>query len=715
VSTNPANANEREDAANAAVAASAINLLPKSHTRLFATTIFLGAFLLFLIEPLFAKLILPCFGGSAAVWAICLVFFQSALLLGYLYADLTTRRLTPKRQCAVHLGLFLVSLLWLPIAPQMFWRSLVQIDPAWRILGLLTFSIGLPFVLLSSTSPLLQTWYARRASGRSPYHLFALSNLASLLALLSFPFLIEPRLSSRQQSVLWSAVYGLFAICCSLSAWLSRSNPTNAFTVNEAPAIAEENTPPAFRSTLLWLSFSACGSMMLLAVTNHLSENVAPVPLLWVLPLALYLLSYAIVFTKRRLYSRWLFTRLLAVALGTAGYASYDSSITHAIQISVPLFCATLFVVCLFCHGQLVQGKPAAHYLTSFYLIIALGGAIGAVCVGLLAPHILSGVYELPVVLLVAAILGSVTLWQEGWSARIFWAGVSVAMCAVLVWNVRTTRESTVAMMRNFYGALRIQEFKAGRVLPYRSLIHGTIQHGAQYLTFPENRNPTTYYGRKSGVGLALQFCCDGPKRVGVIGLGAGTLAAYGKKGDSFRFYEINPQVIEVANGWFTFLKQSPAKSEIVPGDARLSLESEASQQFDVLAVDAFSGDAIPVHLLTKEAFAVYFRHLKPDGILAMHTSNTYLNLAPVVKLLAEDADYATRLIASEEDPLMLISSADWVLVTRNQRFLNAPETFAGIENIVVPPRLRLWTDDYNNLFEILRPVSYATRQSGGT
>ena len=649
------------------------------------------------------------------MWATCLVFFQIALLLGYFYADVTTRRLTRKRQCAVHLGLLLVSLLWLPIAPQMFWRAHVQVDPAWRILGLLTFSIGLPFALLSATSPLLQTWHARRASGRSPYHLFALSNLASLLALLSFPFLIEPRLSSHRQSVLWSAMYVLFAICCSLSAWLSRSNATNAFAVNEEPPIAGENTPPALRTKLLWLSLSACGSMMLLAVTNHLSENVAPVPLLWVLPLALYLLSFTIVFAKRRLYSRWLFARLLAVALGTAGYASYDSSITHAIQISVPLFCATLFVVCLFCHGELVQRKPAAHYLTSFYLIIALGGAAGAVCIGLLAPHILSGVYELPIVLLLAAILGSVILWQEGWSARIFWACVSVAMCAVLVWNVRTTRESTVAMMRNFYGALRIEEFKVGRVLPYRSLIHGTIQHGAQYLTFPENRNPTTYYGRKSGVGLALQFCCDGPKRVGVIGLGAGTLAAYGKKGDSFRFYEINPQVTEIANGWFTFLKQSPAKSEIVLGDARVSLESEASQQFDVLAVDAFSGDAIPVHLLTKEAFAVYFRQLKPDGILAVHTSNTYLNLAPVVKLVAEDAAYATRLIASEEDPLMLISSADWVLVTRNQPFLNAPETFAGSENIVLPPRLRLWTDDYNNLFEILRPVSYATRQSGGT
>ncbi len=712
---NPANANEREERASERRALSAPDSFSKAHRWLFAATIFLGAFLLFLIEPLFAKLILPWFGGSAAVWAICLVFFQTALLLGYFYADLTTRRLSPNRQSVAHLGLLLVSLLWLPIAPQVFWRSHAHVDPSWRILGLLTFSIGLPFVLLSATSPLLQTWYARRASGRSPYHLFALSNVASLLALLSFPFLIEPHLSSRQQSILWSALYGLFAICCSLSAWFNRSNATVSFAANEAAAVAEEKAPPTSRAKVLWLGLSACGSMMLLAVTNYLSQNVAPVPLLWVVPLALYLLSFALVFAKHQLYSRWFVARLLAVSLGTAGYAIYDSSITHAIQISVPLFCSALFVVCLFCHGELAQRKPAVHYLTSFYLIVALGGALGAICVGSLAPHVLSGIYELPIVLLLAAFLGIVVIWLEGWSARIFWASMTVAMCAVLVFNVRTTREDTVAMIRNFYGALRIQEFRAGRLLPYRTLLHGTIQHGAQYLSFPENRNPTTYYGRTSGVGLALQYCCDGPKRIGVIGLGAGTLAAYGKQGDAFRFYEINPQVIEVAKGWFTFLEQSPAKTEIILGDARLSLESEPSQQFDVLAVDAFSGDAIPVHLLTKEAFAVYFRHLKPDGILAVHTSNTYLNLSPVVKVLAEDADYPVRLIANDEDAPRMISSADWVLVTRNQEFLNKSDSFAGSEAIEVPAHLRLWTDEYNNLFEILRPVSYSTRQAGGS
>ena len=685
--------------------------MTKAHRLLFATTIFLGAFLLFLIEPLIAKLILPWFGGSAAVWATCLVFFQTALLLGYLYADATIRRLSARRQSVLHLGLLLVSLLWLPIAPQMFWRSHVRVDPAWRILGLLTFSIGLPFLLLSSTSPLLQTWYARRAPDRSPYHLFSLSNLASLLALLSFPFLIEPRLSSRHQAALWSATYALFALCCVLSAWISRSYPPIAPTATET---SQEEAAPSFSTKLLWLGLAACSSMMLLAATNHLSENVAPIPLLWVVPLALYLLSFALVFAKRHFYSRWFVARLLVVALGAAGYAIYDSSITHAIQISVPLFCSALFVVCFFCHGELAQRKPAVRYLTSFYLTIALGGALGAVCVGLLAPHILSGIYELPIVLLLTAILASVVLWREGWSARIFWACVTVSMGAVLVYNVRTMRESTVAMMRNFYGSLRIQEFKTGLKLPYRSLVHGTIEHGAQYLSFPENRNPTTYYGRRSGAGLALRFCCDGPKRVGVIGLGAGTLAAYGKPGDSFRFYEINPQVVSVANGWFTFLKQSPAKIEIILGDARLSLESEPSQQFDVLAVDAFSGDAIPVHLLTKEAFAVYFRHLKPGGILAVHTSNTYLRLAPVVKMLAEDVDYASRLTSSDEDVTMMVSPADWVLVTRNQEFLNKQETFVGSENIDVPPHLRLWTDDYNNLYEILRPVSYVTHPSDG-
>jgi SAM-dependent methyltransferase len=691
----------------------------RSLRLLFGATVFLGAFLLFLIEPLIAKLILPWFGGGAAVWATCLVFFQSALLLGYFYADATSRRLAPRRQAALHIALLVVSLICLPVTPRAFWRGQVSVDPAWRILGLLTFSIGLPFVLLSATSPLVQAWYARRAPQYSPYHLFSLSNLASLLALLSFPFLIERRLTSHQQAALWSIAYGAFVVCCALAARLNRSSvavsPRSPDEIGTNDTNGSDAAPPTIQTKLLWLALSACGSMTLLSVTNHLSENITAVPLLWVAPLALYLLSFAVVFAKRRLYSRFLVTRLMAVALGGVGYAVYDPTIAQALQISVPLFLVALFIVCLFCHGELAQQKPQARDLTSFYLVIALGGAVGAVCVGLIAPHVLSGVYELPIVLLVAAALAAIVLWREGWSAQIFWTGVSIAMCVVLFLDVRGTRLHTILTTRNFYGALRIRELKTSGGTVYRELFHGTIKHGAQFMSFPENRNPTTYYGRRSGVGLALRFCCDGPKRVGVIGLGTGTLAAYGKPGDSFRFYDINPEVVRIARDWFTFLKQSPAKTEIVLGDARLSLESEAPQQFDVLAVDAFSGDAIPVHLLTREAFAVYFRHLKPDGILAVHTSNTYLNLTPVVKLLADDAEYATRFIASDDYDPDLVTSADWVLVTRNQKFLNVPETFAGSANISVPDGLHLWTDDRNSLFEVLRPISYVMQGSGGS
>lgn len=679
---------------------------------LFASTVFLGAFLLFLIEPLIAKLILPWFGGSAAVWAVCLVFFQTALLLGYFYADAASRRLSAGNLSAVHIALLVVSLACLPIAPQAFWRSHTGVDPAWRILGLLTFSIGLPFVLLSATSPLVQTWYARRAPRHSPYPLFSLSNAASLLALLSFPFFIERRLSSHRQAQLWSIAYGAFVVCCVVAAWLNRRKAMSSVPATNVSN--EAGSAPSAPTKLLWLALSACGAMMLLAVTNHLSENVAAVPLLWVIPLAAYLLSFALVFAKRRLYSRWLGTRLLAVALGGAGYAIYDPSIAEALQVGVPLFCLALFVVCWFCHGELALQKPPARYLTSFYLVVALGGALGAICVGLIAPHTLSGVYELPMALLLAALLAAFVLWQEGWSAQIFWMGVAAAMCAVLAYNVHVTRKDSVYLTRNFYGALRIEERKTGGGTVYRELFHGTIKHGAQFMAFPEDRNPTTYYGRKSGVGLALRFCCDGPKRVGAIGLGAGTLAAYGKAGDVFRFYEINPRVVEIARNWFTFLKQSPAHMDIVLGDARLSLESEAPQQFDVLAVDAFSGDAIPVHLLTREAFAVYFRHLKPEGILAVHTSNTYLNLAPVVKRLADDAGYPTRFIASDDYDPELIAAADWVLVTRNQKFLDEPETFVDSAEIEVPKGLRMWTDDSNSLFEVLRPISYVMQGGGG-
>jgi hypothetical protein len=675
---------------------------------LFPVTIFLGAFLLFLIEPLFAKLILPRFGGSAAVWATCLVFFQSALLLGYLYADVITRRLTAARQSTLHIALLLASLCFLPIAPHAIWSATDGSHPAAHILLLLALSIGTPFLLLSATSPLLQAWHARTKGGSEPYYLFALSNFASLLALLSFPFLIEPRISSHRQAQMWSALFVIFVAACAATAWLARGQmPTAPLASAQIPQSTGVARPPSTRDKLLWLSLSACGSMLLLSMTNHLMEDVAPVPLLWVLPLSLYLLTFTLAFNRRSLYSRWWMARLLAVTLGSLGYAIYDPSFTESLQVSVPLFCTGLFLCCLFCHGELALRRPDPNHLTSFYLMISLGGAIGAIFVGMLAPYLFAANYEFPLTLGLTAALATAVLWREGWLARLFWAAATVAMAVALVYHVREYEKHAILTVRNFYGSLRVNQYTDWLKQPYRALYHGKIEHGAQSLDPAKSRQATTYYGPKSGVGIALDYFSDDPKRVGVIGLGTGTIAAYGETGDYFGFYEINPLIVSIARSSFTYLRDTKAKVDITMGDARLSLASEAPQRFDVLALDAFSGDAIPIHLLTKEAFALYLRNLKPDGVLAVHTSNTYLDLAQVVKLLADDAQCSVRFISNNDEERKLIDASDWVLVTRNKDFLSDLDAIVVPDNITVSPKLRLWTDDYNNLFQILRPVDF--------
>jgi hypothetical protein len=692
------------EAAAATPAHAAVWNSTRAHAILLSVTVSLSAFLLFSLEPLFAKLILPWFGGSAAVWSTCLVFFQCALLLGYLYADITSRRLSATQQSFLHIALLVASLLLLPIAPNPSWRPQEGSEPAWRILGLLTASIGLPFVLLSATSPLLQMWYTRRNSSAEPYHLFALSNFASMVALLSFPLLIEPNIGSHKQVVLWSVLFTTYVILCSTAAWNARRSITVGLTSRSEPA--EPAAAPSAREKLLWLGLSACGSMLLLSVTNHLLENIAPVPLLWVLPLALYLLTFTLAFSRRRLYSRWPMVRLLAVALASVGYAVYEPSFATSVQLGVPFFCVGLFVCCFFCHGELARHRPAALRLTKFYLMISLGGVLGAIFVGLVAPHLFTSIYEFPVTLVFLAALAMVVLWREGWLPRIFWAVAAAALMVVLVRSVRSNQEGTILRVRNFYAPLSVKQCTNSLNEPYRSLYHGRIEHGAQFVRPPSSLLPTTYYAPDSGVGLAITQCCRNAKRIGAIGLGAGTLAAYGKTSDYFRFYEINPQVIAIADSSFGYLRDSAARIDIVPGDARLSLQNEAPQEFDVLAVDAFSGDAIPVHLLTKEAMAIYLRHLKPEGILAIHTSSEYLYLAPVVQLLADDVGYSTRWITSSYNQRTLAATSNWVLVTRNSRFIKDVDSSSSHRAIRVPPHLRLWTDDYNNLFQILRPVT---------
>ncbi|HLX46360.1 MAG TPA: fused MFS/spermidine synthase [Bryobacteraceae bacterium] len=656
---------------------------------LYGSTIFLSSFLLFLIQPIFAKLILPWFGGSAAVWTTCLVFYQVALLAGYAYAFIVVRRLSPRWQAVLHMVLLAAALAMLPVIPGAGWKPVGSSDPTWRILALLAVVLGLPYFLLSTTGPLLQAWYARVFQGTQPYRLFALSNAGALIALAAYPVLIEPRVATHAQDVAWSIGFAGFAALCGFTAWISRRG--------EVVSAKVAMIAPPRSQRVMWIALAAAGSMMLLATTNQLTQNVAAVPFLWIVPLAIYLVTFILCFESSRWYQRGLFLRLLAVALGGLGYAIYDIQFSDTILVAIPIFALGLFVCCMFCHGELSFLAPPAEYLTTFYLMIALGGALGAVFVGLIAPLVFSGIYELPIALLAVAGLALRLNWDGGWSQRLLWGVATVAMVVVVGAQVRAYHFNTRVVTRNFYGALRVIE--SGNA---RALYHGTVKHGSQFLTGAMRMSPTTYYGPPSGIGLALLYCCDRPKRVGVVGLGAGTVAAYGMPSDEFSFYEINPEVAEIAKSEFSFLSESTAKVRVKLGDARLTLEGEAPQEFDVLAIDAFSGDAIPVHLLTKEVFALYLRHLKPSGILAVHVSNQFLDLAPVVEQLAEAYGHPAVRIQSPRDEPRGMASATWVLVTRNREFLGRAE-IANVAEQIPPRALRMWTDDYNNLLQVIR------------
>jgi hypothetical protein len=660
-----------------------------------ACTIFVSAFLLFQVEPVIAKLILPWFGGSAAVWTTCLLFFQITLLLGYLYAHWTTGRCRPRTQAWIHAGLLGLSLLALPVVPGAGWRPGGGGNPILEILGLLAATVGLPYFMLSTTGPLVQAWTARRNPGAAPYRLYALSNIASMLALLSYPVLVEPFVPTRAQGRFWSWAYVAFAALALRTALGSLDAPPSP---EEGPA---PEAPPA-SAWALWALLPACASALLLAVTNHLTQNVAAIPFLWVLPLCLYLLTFIACFDRDAWYRPALFSALTVAAAGGMAYALLDFE-NLAIRPTIAVFLAGLLFACMVCHGELVRLKPHPRYLTGFYLMIALGGALGGLFVGVVAPTRFNGAYELPITLGACCVLAALRWWRLGLRRGLRWAGPAAALVitAALAWGVRDYIKDYRVLARNFYGGLRVRDSIEGG-LPVRILTNGVIDHGEQYLTPGRRRYPTTYYGPDSGVGLALRSLERPGVRAGFIGLGAGTLAAYGRQGDAYRFYEINPLVMKLARTQFTFLTDCPAAVTCVLGDARLSLEREAPQQFDLLAVDAFSGDAIPVHLLTREAFRLYFRHLKQDGLLAVHISNRYLDLDPVVEQAARDQGKATLRVETEDDDDNDLCSATWVLVGEPERF-RAP-IFKDAGSDPKPwPGFRGWTDDYSNLLRVLK------------
>ena len=675
---------------------------------LYALTIVVSAFLLFQVQPVIAKIILPWFGGSAAVWTVCLLFFQMALLLGYLYAHALVRYLKPRTQMLVHAGLLLVSALALPVYPNASWKPIGGADPTLRILGLLAVTVGLPYFLLSTTGPLLQAWYSRRFRGAMPYRLYALSNAGSMFALVSYPVLFEPVFTTHQQAWMWSAAYGVFVVLCAVTA--IRSGNGAAETVAEPEAVEK----PPVKRYLIWLFLPAVASLLLLAITNHLSQNVAAIPFLWVLPLSIYLLTFILCFEGSGWYRRNPYLQLLAVALGSMAYAlSVDSSGSVPIRVMVPLFAMGLFTCCMVCHGELARLKPDPRYLTHFYLMIAAGGALGGLMVGLIAPHLFNAIYEMPLGLVACAVLVVWVLrqdaelkWFQRWRqpAPIVAVVLTVALAVFISLQIRDSVRASRELVRNFYGALKVRDNgPATQLDATRTLTNGTINHGEQFLNPARRDSPTTYYGPETGVGLAIrEKGKNGAIRVGVIGLGTGTLAAYGRLGDYYRFYEINPLVLRLAHTEFSFLGDSKAKVDVAMGDARLSLERESPENFDVLAVDAFSSDSIPVHLLTFEAIKLFFRHLRPDGVLAVHISNRYLDLEPVLAGETRATGKMARVVDTDDDDTQDVFGATWVLLTSPASGFHGEELRNSAE-IGSPRNVRLWTDDYSNLFRILK------------
>jgi SAM-dependent methyltransferase len=684
---------------------------------LYALTILVSAFLLFQVQPVIAKIILPWFGGSAAVWTTCLLFFQLVLLLGYLYAHAVVRYLRPRVQMVLHVCLLVVSVAVLPIYPSASWKPTGGGEPTMQILGLLAVSIGLPYFLLSTTGPLLQAWYARHYHGAMPYRLYALSNAGSMFALISYPVLFEPSFTTRQQSSMWSWSFFAFIALCAFTAIKSNMSVANVLKKSEEErTTAAQAAAPTGKTYAMWLLLPAVASVLLLAITNHLSQNVAAIPFLWVLPLSIYLLSFILCFEGEGWYRRNPYLQLLAVALGSMVYAvSIDMTSNVPIKVMIPLFAMGLFTCCMVCHGELARLKPDPKYLTHFYLMMSAGGALGGLLVGLLAPHFLNALYEMPVSLVLCAALVAYVLRQDAelkWIRR--WPGVVVSCALTLAltgyvgWQVRQMVSGSRVLVRNFYGGLKVRDSGDPNSLEAtRTLTHGTINHGEEYLNIARRDLPTTYYGPNTGVGLAIREKQKaGAVRIGVIGLGTGTTAAYGRLGDYIRYYEINPLVLELARKEFFFLADCKAKLDVAMGDARLSLEQELKdghpQNFDVLAVDAFSSDSIPVHLLTKEAMDLYFRHLRPDGILAVHISNRYLNLQPVLEGEVNATQKTARLVDTEDDDTQDVFGATWVLITSPATGFKG-ELLSNSAPLDSKRSVRLWTDDYSNLFKILK------------
>jgi hypothetical protein len=690
---------------------------------LFAVSIFLSAFLLFQIQPMIGKFLLPWFGGTPAVWSTVMLFFQVLLTGGYAYAYWLIERVPSKRQSLVHISLIVFAFLLLillstvwesPITPDSTWKPRNVGVPMLDIFRLLASAVGLPYFILAANGPLMQAWFSRFFPERSYARLYALSNLGSLLGLLAYPVLIESYLSLRWQGWVWALgfiVFGLLTIRIGL-----RGRYLAAHAQPEADrSHSEAEARPSRAVRVLWITLSATASLFLLSVTNQITQEVAVIPFLWVLPLALYLLSFILTFSGARGYPRKLVGVVFLLSAGGTLFVLLNTT-RLPIYWQILAYCLLLFSACMLCHGELYLLRPPAHSLTTFYLMVSIGGALGGVFVSLIAPMIFNGYWEFFVGLaMVFAILLTVLRSNNTILARARFVFTVFGLVTVMLAVLSTYFSGALFAKRNFYGVIRVRELvPSGATQKAYVMSHGTTVHGLQFTGPAMRALPTTYYVPRSGAGLAILnhpgYQRGEPMRVGLLGAGVGTLAAYGRPGDEYRLYEINPVVAELARGqrnYFSFLSDSKANITMVLGDARISLERELAegkpQNFDLLVLDTFNSDSIPVHLVTKEAFALYLAHLAPDGVIAAHITNLHLDLQPVFWRLSEH--YGLRLMrinyGGDENGGF---ASHWILLSRDPAILESPALQAGAVDLRgYSASIKLWTDDYSNLFQVLK------------
>lgn len=725
---------------------------------LFIVAILASSFLLFLVQPMVGKRILPWFGGTPSVWTLCLAFYQTTLFLGYAYAHLLIRFASPVAQLGIHALVVVAAFIALPVLPGEVWQPTSMLNPNADILAMLTANVALPFIALSSTGPLVQAWFARLYPDRSPYPLYAVSNVGSFAALLAYPFFLEPRLPLSTTSNLWSYGFSLTVAAVLGCALLARvSGPRSGSS--EAAASEQDLEQPGIRHVVLWIGLAGCAVVLLMSVTNSVCLDIASVPFLWILPLATYLMTFIVCFASERNYrpAPYVVLTLLAFSLTLGLGFTLDlllpfvspvagdsiTTILYSIYVQIPAYCTLLFAGCMIMHGELYRLRPPARSLTTFYLCVSGGGALGGLFVGLLAPVLFDDYHEIRVGLGLAMLLflaasllrsrkttiatittkATKTADPLSWRWRIA-APVGLALAFYVLWPPSVDSDLVIYAERGFFGVLHVTEYKEDS-MRQRQLISGSTLHGVEFSGWAGRPVPSSYYGRATGIAAALQHPKGTHLNVGLIGLGVGTLAAYGKEGDTFRYYEIDPAVVHIArdSGLFSFLDSSDADVEVILGDGRLTIANEqsrsGSQEFDFLILDAFSSDAIPVHLLTTEAFEVYADSLSKNGVIAAHVSNRHFELLPLVARIGFEVGLHPLVASTAAAPQLQSQASDWIFLSRNPRrsqqlanllrrrtkALGLPPSHANV-HFVSESKLAevpLWNDDYSDLLGVLK------------